>query len=112
MYRTKAGHRIDDLPFLLCLTIVSVAQLGSDELAVQAGDVAYADALGALGLAGAGVGAVTETKLIHLGEHSLGAAGSLNLTLREQSKLANLGTYKQHRRTVLAGCYAGTATDA
>ena len=96
MYRTKAGHRIDDLPFLLCLTIVSVAQLGSDELAVQAGDVADADALGALGLAGAGVGAVTESQLIHLGEHGLGTTLSLYLTLREQSKLAYLGTYKQH----------------
>ena len=76
--------------------MLSVAQLGSDELAVQACDVADADALGALGLAGAGVGAVTETKLIHLGEHGLGTAGCLNLTLREQSQLANLGTYKQH----------------
>ena len=53
----------------------SVAQLGSDELAVEAGNIADADALGALGLAGAGVGAVTESQLIHLGEHSLGAAG-------------------------------------
>ena len=74
----------------------SVAQLGSDELAVQAGYIADADALGALGLAGAGVGAVTESQFIHLGEHGLGTAGCLNLTLREQSKLANLGTYKQH----------------
>ncbi len=96
MYRTKAGHLIDDLPFFMFLPIVSVAQLGSDELAVQAGDIADAYALGTLGLAGAGVGAVTESQLIHLGEHSLGATGSLYLTLREQSKLAYLGTYKQH----------------
>ena len=74
----------------------SVAQLGSDELAVEAGDIADADALGALGLAGTGVGAVTESKLVHLGEHCLGAAGSLYLSLRKQSKLAYLGTYKQH----------------
>ena len=74
----------------------SVAQFGSNELAVQAGNVANADALGALGLTGAGVGAVTETKLIHLGEHGLGATGSLYLTLREQSQLANLSAYEQH----------------
>ena len=74
----------------------SVFQLGSDELAVEAGDIADADALGALGLAGAGVGAVTESQLIHLGEHGLGAAGSLYLTLREQSKLAYLGADEQH----------------
>ena len=74
----------------------SIAQLGSNELAVQAGDIADADALGALGLAGTGVGAVSESQLIHLGEHGLGATGSLYLTLRKQSQLANLGTYKQH----------------
>ena len=92
---TKKTAGIDPAVFLLWL-MESVAQLGSDELAVQAGDIADADALGALGLAGAGVGAVTESQFIHLGEHSLGAAGSLYLTLREQSKLAYLGTYKQH----------------
>ena len=74
----------------------SVFQLGSDKLAVESGYIADADALGALGLAGASVGAVTESKLIHLGEHSLGATCGLYLTLREQSKLAYLGADKQH----------------
>ena len=81
---------------LFLVNEVSVFQLGNDELAIQAGNVADADALGALGLAGAGVGAVTESQLIHLGEHCFSATLGLYLTLREQSKLANLCAYKQH----------------
>lgn len=88
-----------------------VLHLGLEELAVEAGDVADRNALGALGLAGTGVGAVTEAELIHTGEHSLGTAGCLNLTLRKEGELAHLGRYEEHGRAVLTSSYASTATD-
>ena len=68
-----------------------VCQLCLEELAVEASDVADAYALGALGLAGTGVGAVTEAELIHAGEHSLGTTCSLYLTLGKEGELAHLG---------------------
>ena len=67
-----------------------VGQLSLEVIAVKTSDVADAYALGALGLAGTGVGAVTEAELVHLGEHSLGAACSLYLTLRKEGELAHL----------------------
>ena len=74
------------------LTLVGlVGQLSLEELAVEASDVADAYALGALGLAGTSVGAVTEAELIHAGEHSLGTTCSLYLTLGKEGELAHLG---------------------
>ena len=69
----------------------SVLHLSLEELAVEASDVADAYALGTFGLAGTGVGAVTEAELIHAGEHSLGTAGCLYLTLGKEGELAHLG---------------------
>ena len=89
-----------------------ICQLCLDELAVQAGDVGDGLVLRAHSLAGAGVGAVAEAKLIHLGDHRLGALGSLWTTLRQQSKLGDLGADEEHGRTILTSSYAGTATDA
>ena len=74
------------------LTLVGlVGKLSLEVLAVEASDVADAYALGALGLAGTSVGAVTEAELIHLGEHSLGTTCSLYLTLGKEGELAHLG---------------------
>lgn len=78
------------LSFMLIL-VGLVGKLSLEELAVEASDVADAYALGALGLAGTGVGAVTEAELIHAGEHSLGTTCSLYLTLRKEGELAHLG---------------------
>ena len=89
-----------------------VAALGAQELAVQAGDVAQLDVLGALGGTGTGVGAVTESQLVHLGQHGLHAALGLGTSLGQQCELADLGAEEQHGGTVLAGSYTGTATDA
>ena len=73
------------------LTLVGlVGKLSLEVLAVEASDVADAYALGTLGLAGTGVGAVTESELIHTSEHSLGAACSLYLTLGKEGELAHL----------------------
>ncbi len=91
---------------------LSVFQLGFDELAVEAGDVAQRNVLGAFGSAGTGVGAVAEPEFVHLADHGAGAAGALNLTLGKKCELAHLGADKQHCRTVLASCHTGTATDA
>ena len=54
------------------------------------------DVLRALHLAGAGVGAVTETEFVHLGDHGAGAAGGFRLTLREQGQGTDAGGHEQH----------------
>ena len=95
------------LPF-----IILVCQLGLDHLAVQAGDVGNGLVLGAYGLAGASVGAVTESELVHLGNHVLHAAGSLYTALRKQGELRHLRRYEEHGRAVLTSSYASTAADA
>ena len=89
-----------------------VGQLGLDELAVQAGDVGDGLVLRADGLAGAGVGAVAEAELIHLGDHGLGALGCLGTTLGQEGELGDLGADEEHGGTVLTSGYAGTAADA
>ena len=83
-----------------------------DKLAVEAGDVAQRNVLGAFGGACTGVGAVAETELVHFAHHSAGTAATLNLTLGQECELAHLGRHEEHGRTVLAGSHAGAATDA
>ena len=90
----------------------SVGQFGADKLAVEAGDVGNLDALGTFHLTGAGVRTVAESEFVHLGNHSLGAACSLDAALGEECKLRYLGGDEQHGRAVLAGSYAGAAADA
>lgn len=68
-----------------------VGELCLDELAVEAGNVGDGLALGTNGLAGTGVGTVTEAQFVHLGNHCLGTACSLYLALRQESELAYLG---------------------
>ena len=70
------------------------------------------DTLRALGLASTRVGAVTEAQLIHLGNHRLGTAGTLNAALRQLRQRRYAGCYEQHSRAVLTRCGASTATDA
>ena len=70
------------------------------------------DVLRALHLAGAGVRAIAEAEFVHLGDHGAGAAGGFRLALREQGEGADARGHEQHRRAVLTGGYAGTATDA
>ena len=89
-----------------------VSQLRLDELAIQAGDVGDGLVLRAYSLAGAGVGAVAEAELIHLGHHGLGALSCLGTALGQEGELGDLGAHEEHGRAVLTGCYAGTAADA
>ena len=55
-----------------------VGELCLDELAVEAGNVGDGLALGANGLAGTGVGTVTEAQFVHLGNHCLSEKGTVN----------------------------------
>ena len=89
-----------------------VCQFSLDELAVQTCDIGDGLILRALSLAGTGVGAVTEAELLHLGDHVLDTASSLDAALRQQCELADLTGYKEHSRTILAGCHTSASTDA
>lgn len=89
-----------------------IGQFRLDELAVKARDVCYRLVLGALSLASACVGAVAEAQLLHLHYHRLGALCSLGAALRQQSQLADLRAYEEHRRAVLACSHACAAADA
>ena len=91
---------------------VLVSQLGLDELAVQAGNVSDGLVFRADGLAGTGVGAVTEAELVHLGNHVLHTAGSLYAALGKQGELRHLRRYEEHGRAVLTSCYASATADA
>ena len=85
---------MDICPSLLNRILVS--QLCLDELAVQAGDVGDGLVLRADSLASAGVGAVTEAELVHLGNHVLHTTGCLYATLRKQGELRHLRRNEQH----------------
>ena len=91
---------------------ISIGELGLNELAVETGDVAQRDVLGALGGAGTGVGTVTEADFVHLADHGAGTTGTLHLTLGQEGELAYLGCDEEHGGAVLAGCNACAATDA
>ena len=72
----------------------------------------HRDSLGALELAGAGVGASAEAEFVHLCDHCLCTALSLRTALGQEGEGTNASCYEQHCRAVLAGCYAGAATYA
>ena len=80
------------------------------ELAVEPCDVRYGYALRALHLAGAGVGAVSESEFVHLGYHGLDSSLGLGTALGEESERTNPRSYEQHGGTVLTGSDASTAT--
>ena len=67
-----------------------ICEFGLYHLAVEASDVGDGLVLRTNGLAGTSVGAVTEAKLVHLGNHVLHTTGSLYTTLWEQGKLRYL----------------------
>ena len=68
--------------------------------------------LGALGLAGSRVGAVAEAQFVHLGDHRLGAARTLDTALGQFGERRHAGGDEEHGRTVLARRGAGSAADA
>lgn len=89
-----------------------VFELGLEELAVEASDVGDGDTFGALGFAGTSVGAVAETEFVHLGNHCFGTTSCLDLPLREEGELANLGRDEEHGGAVFASGSASSTADA
>ena len=98
------------LYYIICVHLVS--QLCLDELAVEASNVGDGLALRTYGFASTGVGAVTEAEFVHLGYHGLGTTGCLYATLWKEGELRHFRGDEEHGRAVLAGCHAGTASDA
>ena len=72
----------------------------------------HGNTLRTLELAGAGVGTVTETEFVHLGNHSLCTPLCLRTTLRKKSKRADTGSHEEHCRAVFTGSNASSATYA
>jgi len=68
--------------------------------------------LGALGLAGSRVGAVAKSQFVHLGDHRLGAARTLDTALGQFGERRHAGGDEEHGRTILARRGAGSAADA
>ena len=83
-----------------------------EELAVEPRDVRYGYALRALHLAGAGVGAVSESEFVHLGDHRLDPSLGLGTALGEEGERTHPRGHEQHGGTVLTGSNASTATYA
>ena len=81
-------------------------------MSVEPRNVLPLDEFRTFGLTGVGVGAAAKAQFIHLADHFVHAVGGLDLPLRQQSQMADLGTYKQHCTCILTSRYAGTATDA
>ena len=84
----------------------------SNPLSVESRNVLPLDEFRAFGLASIGVGATAKAQLVHLADHFVYAVGSLDLSLRQQGQMADLGTHKQHGTGILTSRHTGTATDA
>ena len=97
---------------LIIRYIPLVGELCLDHLAVQASDVGDGLVLRADSLAGAGVGAVAEAELVHLGNHVLHTAGSLYAALGKEGELRNLRRHEEHSRAVLTSSDAGATANA
>ena len=86
--------------------------LGHDEFAVETCDVAQRNILGAFSGTSTGVGAVTETKFIHLANHGTCTTLTLYLALGQECELADLSRNEEHSRAVLAGSHTCTTANA
>ena len=78
---------------------------------IEPRDVLSLDEFGTFGLASVSIGAITEAKFVHLGDHFLHAVGGLDLALGQQSQMADFCPHKQHGTGILAGCHAGAAAN-
>ena len=96
---------------ILSVHLFGVGDCCAEVFAVHLGDVIHGDTLRAGGLAFVKVRAVAEAFLVHLGDHGEHTLLRLDLALRQEAEVRNLGGYEQHSGCVLTGGYAGTATD-
>lgn len=87
-------------------------QEGLAQLTVQERYAIQWDLLRACGRALADILASAETFRIVLVQHRHHALVVLDLTLRQQAQVSDLGRSEQHRRTIRAGRHASAATDA
>lgn len=81
-------------------------------MSVESRNVLPLDEFRALGLASVSIGAATKAQFVHFANHFVYAVGGLDLPLRQQGQMADLGTYEQHRAGILTSSHTGTATDA
>src|SRR5206468_10463082 len=77
--------------------------------AVQTGNEIETDFLRAHGFTRARHGAVPKSLRIHLADHAQGASFAFGLALRQDSKVRNFGSHKQHGGSVFARCNARPA---
>ena len=88
-----------------------------EELAVEPRDMRYGYALRALHLAGAGVGAVSESEFVHLGDHGLDPSLGLGTALSNASTATYTGSSIHAllslvvRNEDIVGILGGTGTD-
>ena len=100
--------------FLIMFTalVLPTLQEGLAQLTVQETDAVQRDLLRARGRALADILASAEAFRIVLIQHRHHALVVLNLALRQQAQVSDLGRSEQHRRTIRAGRHTSAATDA
>ena len=78
---------------------------------IEPRDILPFDEFWTFGLASVSIGAITEAKFVHLGDHFLHAVGGLDLALGQQSQMADFCPHKQHGASILASRHTGATTD-
>ncbi len=77
--------------------------MGFQEFPVETCYVLNADTLRTLQFACSGIGTVTESELVHFGNHVSRPLGCFRSSLGKECKRTYAGCYEEHRRTVLTG---------
>ena len=90
----------------------SLGSASDHVVAVELGNVVYADTLRASGFALVKVGAVAETEGVHLAHHGKNALVLFGMALGQQIEVSSLGRGEEHGSAVLAAGYASTTADA
>ena len=90
----------------------SLGSASDHVVAVELGNVVYADTLRASGFALVKVGAVAETEGVHLAHHGKNALVLFGVALRHQIQVSSLSRGEEHSSAVLAAGYTSTTADA
>ncbi len=89
--RKGAMPKFGTAPVLMYDVELLFSDFGFEILAVETGDVAQRDVLGTFGSTSTGVCTVTEAEFIHFADHGACTASTFNLTLGQESELADFG---------------------